>query len=87
MTKDGKPVGISHYPVYTSNVRSWISLALLDEEVANPGTEVTLTWGEPDGGSGKPTVERHTQTEVTCIVEPCPIAVEAREDYKKWTSN
>lgn len=86
VTKDGKPVGISHYPVYTSNVRSWISLALLEEDVATPGTEVTLTWGEPDGGSGKPTVERHTQTEVKCTVEPCPIFVEAREDYKKWTS-
>ena len=83
VTKDGKPAGLSHYPVYTSNVRSWISLALLDEEVAVPGTEVSLTWGEPDGGSNKPTVERHVQTEIACTVEHCPISVTAREDYKK----
>ncbi|MXX89089.1 MAG: aminomethyl transferase family protein [Boseongicola sp. SB0677_bin_26] len=80
--KDGKPVGISHYPVYTSNLRSWISLALLDESAAEPGTEVALTWGEPDGGSGKPTVERHVQTTVACTVGPCPISVVARETYK-----
>ena len=78
----GQTVGISHYPVYTSNVRSWISLALLDESAAEPGTEVRLTWGEPDGGTMKPTVERHVQTEVACTVEPCPISVTAREIYK-----
>ncbi len=82
-TKDDKPVGISHYPVYTSNVRSWISLALLDEDVVASGSEVSLTSGEPDGGSGKPAVERHTQTDVACLVEPCPMSVAARKDYKK----
>ena len=80
--KDGKPVGISHYPVYTSNVRNWISLALLDESAADTGTDVVLTWGEPDGGSDRPTVEHHAQTTVACSVEPCPISVTAREAYK-----
>ena len=79
---NGKSVGISHYPVYTANLRSWISLALLDENAAQPGTEVTLTWGEPDGGTRKPTVERHAQTTVSCIVDDCPISVTARESYK-----
>ena len=83
VTKDGRPVGISHYPVYTSNVRGWISLALLDEDVAQPGTKVSLTWGEPNGGTNKPTVERHIQTEIACVVDDCPISVEAREVYKK----
>ena len=80
---NGQHVGISHYPVYTANLRSWISLALLDESAARPGTEVTLIWGEPDGGTQKPTVERHVQTRVTCIVDECPIAAEARETYRK----
>ena len=79
----GKPVGISHYPVYTSNVPGWISLALVDEEAAEPGTGVELTWGEPGGGSRKPTVERHVQTTISCKVEPCPISVTARETYRK----
>lgn len=79
---DGEVVGVSHYPVYTSNLRSWISLALLDEGAAAPGTEVALTWGEPDGGSRKPAVERHSQTTVKCFVEECPISVTAREGYR-----
>lgn len=83
VTMQGKPVGLSHYPVYTSNVSSWISLALLDEEAAAPGSKVSLTWGEPDGGTRKPSVERHVQTEIACTVEPCPISVTARETYRK----
>ena len=79
---EGEPVGISHYPVYSSNVAGWISLALLDEEASAPGTRVSLTWGEPDGGSRKPSVERHIQTEIACSVEPCPISVAARESYR-----
>ena len=83
VSMNGQPVGLSHYPVYTSNVFGWISLALVDEAAAAPGTAVSLTWGEPDGGSRKPTVERHIQTEIACTVETCPISVTARESYKK----
>ena len=83
VSKDGAPAGLSHYPVYTSNVAGWISLALVDEAVAAPGTEVTITWGEPDGGTRKPTVERHVQTEIGATVAPCPISVTARESYRK----
>ena len=83
VSKDGAPVGLSHYPVYTSNVAGWISLALVDEAVAAPGTEVTITWGEPDGGTRKPTVERHVQTEIKATVAPCPISVTARESYRR----
>jgi glycine cleavage system aminomethyltransferase T len=83
VTRNGRPVGISHYPVYTSNLRSWISLAILEPEAAEPGTEVSIRWGEPDGGSRKPSVERHIQTEVRAEVHPCPIAVTAREVYRK----
>ena len=35
-----------------------------------PGTEVTLVWGEEDGGTAKPTVEPHVQTEIRAIVAP-----------------
>ena len=79
----GKRVGISHYPVYTSNLRCWISLALVDESVAAPGAAVSITWGEPDGGTLKPSVERHVQTEIRAVVHPCPISVTARETYRK----
>lgn len=83
---NGKQVGMSLYPVYTSNFRRWISLALLDESVAQPGNELTVVWGEPDGGSRKPVVERHIQTEVQVTVQQCPISEAARESYKQWAA-
>jgi vanillate/3-O-methylgallate O-demethylase len=60
-------VGLSTYSVYTSNVRCWFSLAMVDEAVAD-GTEVTVVWGEEDGGSAKPNVERHVQTNIRATV-------------------
>jgi glycine cleavage system aminomethyltransferase T len=79
-----KMVGISTYPVYSSNGRAWISLAMIDEALSAPGTEVTLIWGERDGGSAKPTVERHVQTEIRALVAPCPYSDVARESYRPY---
>ncbi len=78
-----RTVGISCYPVYTSNFRRWISLCMLDESVAKPGMELTVLWGEPDGGTRKPTVERHVQTEIRVRVTDCPIATEVRATYRR----
>ncbi|MDE0825556.1 MAG: hypothetical protein OSA48_01970 [Akkermansiaceae bacterium] len=57
-------VGLSTYSVYTANVRSWFSLAMVDEADAVDGAEVSVIWGEEDGGSAKPNVERHVQTDI-----------------------
>ncbi len=54
--KDGKLVGLSTYNVYTSNVRAWISLAMIDHDEAVDGSEVIVVWGEEDGGTAKPAV-------------------------------
>lgn len=67
VSHDGKPVGLSTYTVYTVNVRSWFSLAMIDETIPD-GAEVELLWGEPGGGSNRPIVERHEQTSVRCTV-------------------
>jgi vanillate/3-O-methylgallate O-demethylase len=80
--QDGKMVGISCYPIYTSNFRRWISLAMVDESVSAPGSEVTIVWGEPDGGSAKPIIERHVQTEVRATVGACPISEDTRKHYR-----
>jgi vanillate/3-O-methylgallate O-demethylase len=42
---------------------------------------VVLHWGEPNGGTGKTTVERHKQTEIRAIVSPVPYAATARMAY------
>ena len=79
---DGKQVGISTYPVYTANGRVWISLSMVDADFSATGTEVTVVWGEPDGGSSKPVVERHVQTTVRATVGPCPFSDDARISYR-----
>jgi vanillate/3-O-methylgallate O-demethylase len=61
---DDRMVGLSTYTVYTANVRHWFSLAMIDEAVAEDGREVVVVWGEEEGGSRKPIVERHRQTEI-----------------------
>ena len=50
---DGRPVGISYYPVYTVHLNAWFSLAAIDADLAVDGQELTLIWGEPDGGFGQ----------------------------------
>jgi len=86
VVKNGQQVGISCYPVYTSNYRRWISLCMLDESVAQEGEELTVLWGEPGGGTHKPAVERHIQTEMRATVTQCPISDQARESYKQWAA-
>ena len=55
--------------------------AILDPEYSEPGSEVTFVWGEEGGGSAKPTVERHVQTEIRAIVSPVPYSEVARTSY------
>ncbi|NEK56729.1 aminomethyl transferase family protein [Geodermatophilus sabuli] len=73
-TLDGRLVGLSTYTGYSSNERKILSLGLLDTEHATIGDQVTLLWGEPDGGSRKPRVERHQQILVRATVAPAPYA-------------
>lgn len=61
-------VGLSTYTVYTTNVRGWFSLAMVDEAVAVDGAELTVVWGEENGGSSKPIVERHAQTNIRTVL-------------------
>ncbi len=80
--KDGEMVGVSTFSGYSSNESSMLSLAMLDEEHAEPGTEVVLVWGEEGGGSAKPVVERHVQTEIRATVGPAPYAEVVRTSYR-----
>jgi vanillate/3-O-methylgallate O-demethylase len=78
---DGNMVGASMFAGYSYNERAMLSLGIIDEEFAVPGTPVTLVWGEPDGGSRKTTVERHRQFNVRATVAPVPFSRAARETY------
>ena len=48
---DGKTVGVSTWIGYSANEGKMLTLAILDAEHAEPGTEVTFVWGEEDGGT------------------------------------
>lgn len=78
---DGRLAGVSTWVGYSSNEHRMLTLAVLDEEHARPGTEVTFVWGEEGGGSRKPTVESHTQMEIRAVVSPVPYAEVARKSY------
>jgi len=80
--KDDELVGVSTFSGYSSNESSMLSLAIVDVEHSEPGTEVTLVWGEEDGGSAKPVVERHVQTEIRATVSPVPYAEVVRTSYR-----
>ena len=57
-------VGLSTYTVFTANAGHWFSLAMIDESTVEDGKQVSVIWGEEDGGSRKPIVEPHVQTEI-----------------------
>jgi syringate O-demethylase len=86
---DGRTVGLSTWIGYSFNEGKMLTLAMLEPDAAEPGTEVILVWGEPDGGTSKPTVEPHVQTELRAIVSPIPYAETARKVYadSSWRTN
>jgi syringate O-demethylase len=80
--RDGRVVGVSTWCGYSANEGKMLTLAMLEEPSSEPGEQVTLVWGESGGGSGKPTVERHVQTEIRATVAPAPYVEIARTAYR-----
>lgn len=79
-------VGLSTYSAYIAPGRAWISLAMVEEALSAPGTQLAVLWGEKDGGSAKPTVERHVQATIRAEVGPWPFAEVARTGYRTRAS-
>jgi syringate O-demethylase len=82
VTVDGEVVGVSTWIGYSANEGKMLTLAVLDASHAEPGEEVLLTWGEPGGGTSKPTVEPHVQTELRATVSPVPYVETVRKSYR-----
>jgi syringate O-demethylase len=82
VVKDGKTIGVSTWCGYSANEGAMLTLAIVDVEHSEPGTPVTFVWGEEGGGSSKPTVERHVQTELRATVGPVPYSEPARTAYR-----
>jgi vanillate/3-O-methylgallate O-demethylase len=81
VVKNGKVVGLSMFTGYSANERQMLSLAVVDADI-ELGDELTLVWGEENGGTKKTTVERpHKQAEIRVKVAPVPYSRDARETY------
>lgn len=80
--KDGKTIGLSTYTGYTYNERAMLSLGVVEVAHAEPGTQVTVVWGEEGRGTSKPTVERHSQAHIRATVAAVPYAEVARVAYR-----
>jgi syringate O-demethylase len=78
---DGRTVGVSTWIGYSANERKMLTIAVVEPAYAKPGTEVTLVWGEENGGTTKPTVERHRQVDIRAIVSPVPYVEAVRKTY------
>ncbi len=78
---NGKVVGLSTWTGYSANFRRILSLGTIDAELAEPGTEVTLVWGE-DQPSAKAQVEQHVPFRIRATVMPAPIVEKARTVYR-----
>lgn len=72
----GELVGTSHSRAYQWDVRSMVSLCRIDPAYSEPGTEVTIIWGE--GESPNPKAERHEQTEIRAVVGDVPYSTDQR---------
>ncbi|WP_336023877.1 hypothetical protein [Halobellus salinisoli] len=76
---DGEDViGFSKSFAYSYSNREMISICSIDKEYSDPGTEVSFIWGEKDGQSPNPTVEAHSQTEISATVAPSPYLNDSR---------
>lgn len=79
--KDGRDVGISFDSGFLANERVFLSLATIDLEQAEPGTEVVVVWGE-EPNTHKPQVEPHRQLNIRATVAPAPYYEYARSGYR-----
>lgn len=78
--QQGEIIGISQWTGYLATERKVVSLGVVEESYAAPGTEVTVIWGEIDGGErSQPWIEQHRPFPVRATVAPVPLSRVARD--------
>ncbi|MGY8788699.1 MAG: hypothetical protein ACKVKR_00080 [Pseudomonadales bacterium] len=82
LNKQGDMVGISTYSAFLAPDGAWVGLAIVDESQSTEGNELTIVWGEPDGGSNRPPVEKHVQMELRATVSGWPFSKVAQLGYR-----
>lgn len=72
LSGDSAQIGKSLHVGYIDYGPDMLSLCCIDEAFAAPGTEVSVVWGEPNGGSRKLNVEPHEQIRIRAKVIEAP---------------
>ena len=80
--RNGATAGLSLDLGYLANEHAFVSLATVDAAASEPGTAVTVLWGERPN-SAKPAVEPHRQVGIRATVAPAPYVREVRDAYRK----
>lgn len=75
---DGEQVGMSTGRAYSYYFRDMISLCTIDRDLADPGTEVTVIWGE--GPTNNPRIRDHQPAEIRATVQPAPYKTDRRRE-------
>jgi len=83
---NGKVVGLSMFGGYSYNERTALSLGIVDP-VVSTGDVLTLVWGEENGGTSKPPVERHKQLDVQVKVSAVPYATRRTRGLPRGLAN
>jgi syringate O-demethylase len=78
---DGRIAGVSTWTGYSANERAILSIGAVEPQFAEPGTELTLIWGE-DPPSSKAQVEDHVPFPIRVTVQPAPLYEPARTVYR-----
>ena len=69
LNKSGERVGVAAYTCMSWNERSLLSVSVVEPQYTAPGTELSVVWGEPEGGAkSSPWLEPHRQVEVRATV-------------------
>lgn len=75
--RDGTEVGVSTGRGYSYQFNEMLSLCTIDVEHSEPGTEVTIIWGE-GGDPANPKIEAHTSKAIDATVAPAPYKEDKR---------
>ncbi|WP_067899616.1 aminomethyltransferase family protein [Nocardia vaccinii] len=79
---DGTLAGVTEYTAFSDPYGTMLSLALVSEDMAKAGTEVTVVWGNHPGGDVAPDADLGL-ARIRATVQPCPYNEYARAGYRQ----
>jgi len=75
-------VGMTFYSAFIDSLGTILSLALINNQQATPGTQVTVVWGEHPGSGTSPGADLGFKR-IRAIVQPAPYNQFARTQYRQ----